>query len=243
MVGYMTFTRFEGLCNPASYEPVVGRSGEIARRWRRFDVRSFFMHLPPDMVARGLGFPTPNLQEFNFGFDEQALSLAVNLETLAIGNRLPFNLAATYTKFRSLYIGVISEQCLEAFSAPNLTDLVVYGQKARDYLCFVNCKGVDLSRLKKATIGWIHAHPGGGTVSGYSEGVRCFLMAAQNIETLVLLSKNIIDIVLKLLSGDYVALYQSRPLRLVFRDYEMELGRGGDRIPSVSRFREEVGCP
>ncbi|KIM29578.1 hypothetical protein M408DRAFT_22908 [Serendipita vermifera MAFF 305830] len=159
-----------------------------------------------------------------------------------IHNWVEFKLAGTYTRLRSLAIeGVISKQCLEAFSAPNLTSLDLYVDKARDYFSVVSCKGIDLRTLKNATIGWIYRIED-DTVAEFLVGIREFLMAAPNLEKLVLLNTGSAALVLKLLTDDCISLYQSHPLWIVLDDDEMELGRGDNRSPSVALFREETGC-
>lgn len=174
-------------------------------------------------------------------FDEKAVSLAVNVTTLTIRNWRRFKLAAMYSRLQSLYIeSFISENSLTAFSSPNLNELILAAEVGSDYLHVVSCKGIDLGGLKSATIGWPYRIED-TTIAEYMEGVRRFLMAATNLERLELWHGSMAMIVFKLLTDQCASLYQSRVLRIIVEEHEMELGIGGDRLSTVIQFGQTIG--
>ncbi|KIM24690.1 hypothetical protein M408DRAFT_230325 [Serendipita vermifera MAFF 305830] len=177
-------------------------------------------------------------------FDENALASATNVVRMSIRSwDKPFRFVATYPQLKKLELeGEIGSDCLKNIQAPQLKKLTLRVGRGSDYLHVISSKGINLATLSSIRIMWRPIrHNSVEDIADYLHGVKSFLAGAINLETLVLENAEIAYLVLKLLTDDLKSLYQDHTLRIVQAEYEIELGDGEERLPSVNRLRAMTG--
>ncbi|KIM31849.1 hypothetical protein M408DRAFT_21052 [Serendipita vermifera MAFF 305830] len=118
------------------------------------------------------------------GFDGQVLAGALNVRTMKIEGREPYNLATTYPYLQSLKLrGIIHDGSLDGFCASALCELTLLVGRGRDYLPVVSCTGIQLKKLKRVKVGlYIKTST---MLPEYLTGLHRFLEEVVNLEELI----------------------------------------------------------
>lgn len=179
--------------------------------------------------------------EWDKAFDEHAIGLARNLQSLKLGATWICKLRGTYCHLKSLELqGGIRKGDLTEFYAPNLNDLTLILSSGDDFHSVVSCAGIQLHDIQTARIGLKQDRDDERILTDID--LCHFLTESVNLETLTFHDSNTADTALTLLTSDCEHLYQSHTLHLVLTNYRGELGKGDARLSDVDRFRELTGC-
>jgi hypothetical protein len=149
-----------------------------------------------------------------------------------------YRLTAPYQRLTALHLCPgLYEGCLDGFSAPALQELSLSLARGTEFLEVASCKGIPFHRVKTILIKHEHhLHDSVAAPGPYCEGLSQFLRLVNSLE-LWERDETIQKPVLEL-----PARYHQQPCRepvflLTVRGYKVNLGRGKDRLATVTRLR------